>query len=105
MKWARAASAVDAMVSVWLAEHLLRHGAGRGHVSGGQPRLSQIEPGELARFAALQDFFVGLFVEDGLPGAVHLLIHVHAVHHLADVVFEAGIDPFQTGASARRSIA
>ena len=73
-----------------LREHLLRHGAGRAYISGGQPRLSQIEPGELARLAALQHVFVGFFVELGLARAVHLLIHVHAVHHFADGVFQAG---------------
>ena len=73
-----------------LGERLSRHGAGRGHIAGCQPGLGQIQAGELARLAALQHVPVGLLVELDLARAVHLLIHIHAVHHFADGVAQAG---------------
>ena len=71
-------------------QHLPRHGAGRSHVSGREPRLGQVQARQFARPAAPQHLAVGLLVELSLPGAMHLLVRVHAVHHLADGVAQTG---------------
>ena len=47
-------------------------------------------PVKLARLAALQHLGVRFLVELDLARAVHLLVHVHAVDHFADGVFQAG---------------
>jgi hypothetical protein len=89
MKLARAASATDSRRVGLLRQRLPRHGAGRGHVpaaSRASARSSPVSLRGLLRPARP----VGLLVELDLPRAMHLLVHIHAVDHLADGVFQAG---------------
>ena len=63
---------------------------GRGHVSAGQPRLGQIQARQLARLALHQHVLIRFLVEFNVAGAMHLLVHIHAVDHFADGVGQAG---------------
>jgi len=75
----------------WRARQgLASHGAGRGHIARGKARLGQIKAGQFMRLAAREHFVVAFLVEVKIASAMHLLVHVHAVNHLADGVFEAG---------------
>ena len=93
------------MVSVWFGEHVLRHGGGRWNIAAGQLCLGKIKTRQWARLAVLQNIFVADFVELDLARTVHLLIHIHAVHHFADSVFQAGRILFKLRTAAHKSIA
>ena len=69
---------------------LASHGAGRGHITRGKPRLGQVKTGQFMRLAAREHFAVAFLVKIKIASAMHLLVHVHAVDHLADGVFQAG---------------
>ncbi len=72
------------------SEHLLRNCGGRGNIAAGQLCLGHVESSQRAGLAVLQDIFIALFVELSLARAVYLVFDVHAVHHLADGIFQAG---------------
>jgi hypothetical protein len=97
IKFARALSATVVQTIPAHRQRLPRHRAGRGCIPSRQARFRQVQPRQFARLAPGQHIAVRFLVILNLTRPMNLLVHIHAVNHLANRSRSGWPGPSQTG--------